>query len=424
MKWLIIGGGISGVGSARYLRSKGEDVVLTCKKSLNVETKDILHTLGVTVVEDVEDVTLVDQVDAIVLSPAVSFDNPFVQVAIHKYLPIFSEIDLVLKDYKGVVVAISGTNGKSTTASMIYHVLSKLNISVSLAGNIGIPLTDLYVKGELKDILVLEVSSYQLEHSKYLFPTISVLTSFSYDHISRHKTLENYFKIKWSLFEKTQSNGYVIALNELFEMAHKYKLTLSNYPTIIKIFPKDIVHINTLKTKHDQLNATYCVYACQCVVNLGIEVFKKHLVDFKTLPHRYEIVGTILGKSVINDSKSTNVECVIKALESVQEPCLLLLGGQSKSESFKPLIQYKDIIKHIFCFGEDRLKISLELSSWFTISCFSTLKECIHSILDFVVNSPMLILFSPGCASFDEFRNFEHRGDFFKKEISIFLDKK
>lgn len=416
--WLILGGGISGRGAYRLLTSKKELCLLLDRKHKEISAKYHIKC------NPDSDLSLVSsELKGVIVSPGVKSDHPILLKAKEKKIQILSEIDLALQYFSGTLICVTGTNGKSTTASMIYHILAQNGIRAQIAGNIGLSLAQLISENKSPiDVLVLELSSYQIEYSDAIRPAAVVFTSFSQDHLEWHGTIKNYFLAKWKLTKSLANSGLLILDESVKPYINEYCAKL---PECSVEYPGSETLIKSLSHKllpHDTRNAIKSSYLVNKLFNLSVSDITKALNSFKFLPHRFEkFMETTNGFFFINDSKSTNVDSTLCALESLSAPAILMLGGRAKKESFSPIARYKSKIKRILCFGESRDFIASHLEDEFFISKHDNLKEAIESLKETSLTNDILL--SPGCASFDEFNNFEDRGNFFKSYTSTVFTK-
>ena len=416
-KALILGAGTSGLGAAKFLRKKQWQVRLSEARQLTPEVRSEFLGLGAEVCDGGHDVSHLDGVAMLVLSPGLPSTHPITLAAKAKGILIQSEIDLALEDYAGTVIAVTGTNGKSTTVAMIGHLLNKLGCGAVLGGNFGDPPTAIIAEGRSREFLVLELSSYQLEQSKPVKPAVAVFTSFSSDHLARHGSMAGYLAAKWRIFSEMKPGSLAIVSPEIQALAAKAGLPpIPEGVNVQSIEPssKDQATLKSLglSEAHNQLNAVRSEAVVRHLLGRSKQCLEL-LSDFRGLPHRCERVGTTNGILIINDSKSTNVESTLSALANLEKGVLLLMGGQGKGESYQPIAQMAEKITLLVTFGATGKEISQGVGKSLNTVNYSTLREALTHLPAVVTPAISVILFSPGCASFDEFRNFEHRGSFF-----------
>lgn len=429
MAWLVFGGGVSGLAAVKLLLSRGQAVILFDQKPIEPATKDRLRRLGAEVVigQDISGLDL-DKISNCVLSPGIASSDPLVVRLVARGVEIISEIDLALDGYQGKVIAVTGTNGKSTSVSMIHHVLNHGQVANSLAGNIGIPPSTLVLNPGLRDIVVLELSSYQLEQSHNLPCSFAAITSFSPDHLGRHGDLRSYFLAKWKIIDAASENCLLMLSPAAYQYAKELKLSTRGLE--IELIDEQacqrygITEESTaISLKHNLLNGLVAVRAGMHVGHLSNQTCLNALKSFQGLEHRFEYVGTAEGRRIFNDSKATNVASTIVALESLKHPVVLWLGGQGKGESFEPIADFHKSISGIVAFGASRGDIARDLRKHLPLLSYPTLKEALAGFDQILAFQPGDIVFSPACASFDEFKNFEDRGRFFKNQIKSLLLK-
>jgi UDP-N-acetylmuramoylalanine--D-glutamate ligase len=422
--WLIIGAGVSGFGAAQLLRKNGDKVRVSEKSYLPEPKRTAWANLGVECLDGGHDISHLDGISHILLSPGVPSTHFLLEASRQRNLPQISEIDLALEMYNGCIIAVTGTNGKSTTCAMINHLLNKLGHKNALGGNFGDPPSAILARGEIPPYLVLELSSYQLEQSQKVRPEVAIFTSFSFDHIARHGSMAAYLQAKWRIFEQMTSSQKAILTPEILRFGNAEKLKVPATIDLVDQEKIDIFFSSGVgpKETHNRLNGTFAVLAVAHVTGEIQESLIPLLNDFKGLPHRCELVGYIRGKSIINDSKSTNVESTLVALSSQDQPVILLMGGQGKGESYSPVLEKKTMISALVTFGPTGEVIAKELQGQLEIFSFPTLEAATKGISGIINKYNHPILFSPGCASFDEFSNYEHRGEFFRKAMLSLCD--
>lgn len=415
---LIIGGGVSGLAAAQLAHKIGYSVRISDRAVMPVEKKSSLTAQGIEIKDGGHDESHLADMDLVVISPGVRPDHPLLVLAQKQNLPVESEIDFALRNFHGRLVAVTGTNGKSTTVSMIGHILDRLGIKSSVGGNLGDPPSAMVLRGDLQSTLVLELSSYQLEQSQAHPAEAAAFTSFSNDHIERHGTLEAYMAAKWRVFDWVKPGGVCLLTKDVSAAAKSCGMVRRSDLTWIEV-----------SGQHNEINAGISIHVvAHLMQRTDLDRLGSFLSDFKGLPFRCEIVGTINGRPVINDSKSTNCESTCAALGGLKSPVILMMGGKGKGESYQSVTTWADHIHALVCFGASGQSIADELSlplgdlgkdTW----VFPTMDEAVQHAGAAARQSGCGVLFSPGCASFDEFRNFEHRGMEFNSTISGALDK-
>lgn len=430
---VVFGCGISGFAAAQLLQAKNESVILTDDKMPSPETlaKLQVHQL---VFIPFSNLSPCETYAEIIVSPGVDFRHPWIANAKAKGVPITSEITLALRYYTGSILSVTGTNGKSTTVMMMAHILRKEGFSVKAAGNIGVPLSLVVQETPPPKAIVLELSSYQLHWSAPIPSQVALFCNFSYDHMGQHQTEKNYFLAKCKIFQSPHPSFVGLITPEIQTLAERWSIPLSPVLQVIHpeaISPQQLKQAHIVEP-HNQQNALYAATACAAFLKIhngrnepGIteDRLLQHLQDFSYLPHRFERVGKVHNAIVINDSKSTTVASTLCALESTTGPCMLFLGGLGKDEPFSPLLAYKEKITALYTFGTTGPQIAQELSICKPVAC-SSLKEALQTCFAHPLPTEGTILFSPGCASLDEFSHFEARGDFFIAAIQPFLTER
>lgn len=408
MNVLVLGAGLSGVAVANYCTSReGYNVTITDAKKetpfmqqLDPSVRNALGKQGFDLLEDVH---------LVITSSGFPPDAKLPQEAKARDIPVQSELEFSLHDYKGVVLAITGTNGKSTTTKMLEHLLVDNGVKAEACGNIGLTVSEILMRPQIPDVLCLEVSSYQLSSSQKLSFDGGAFLNFSEDHLGYHGNLKNYFESKMRI--TTFSDGPVLVYKNFAEDCKEYGLRLP--PHCKKVTPQ--VWSDEF-ADHDQRNASVAFALAQIVKPISTEKAQEAFSSYTSLPHRFERFISSSGHTYINDSKATNLDAVLVALNSVSEPVQLLLGGQGKGESFRGLLERKDKISRLICFGEMGTHLMKELSELENKQIYPNLREALQDMKSWHDGQSTTLL-SPGGASFDEFKNFEERGDFFVKTI-------
>ncbi len=464
---VVFGCGISGLAAAQLLQAKNESVILTDDKMPSPETLAKFQANQLVFIP-FSHLSPCETYVEIIVSPGVDFRHPWIANAKAKGVAITSEITLALRYYTGSILSVTGTNGKSTTVMMMAHILRKEGFSVKAAGNIGVPLSLVVQETPPPKVIVLELSSYQLHWSAPIPSQVALFCNFSYDHMGQHQTEKNYFLAKCKIFESPYPNFVGIITSEIQTLAKKWgvhlfpsvrnpqqakrasgipldrrrcpdgrdglgmtesasPLTMDSSPVLQVIHP-DTISPQNLKEAHilephNQKNALYAATACAIFLQKSTALLLQHLQNFAYLPHRFERIGKVHNALVINDSKSTTVASTLCALESAPGPCMLFLGGVGKNEPFSPLLAYKEKIITLYTFGTTGPQIAQDLSVCNPIAC-TTLKEALRTCFAHPLPTEGTILFSPGCASLDEFSHFEARGDFFIAAIQPFLTER
>jgi len=434
---MVIGLGKTGVATARFLAERGSHVLIADEKPAS-ELGDAIRALGDLNVElelGKNDPHILSHIDIVVPSPGVPPFNYLLAGAREKEIPILSEIELAYRFIRKPIIAITGTNGKTTTTKLIGHMLLQSGKKTFMGGNIGNPLIDFVNGKQEEDYLVLEISSFQLLWTHLFRPQISVLLNISNDHLDYHKTFQEYRAAKEMLFAN-QAEGDLAVLNagdpysgdlsKKIMAGVKYFSSSSTLEEGIFIDDTALRYRDhkgrdeeyaleniRLRGKHNLENIMASILVsrqCGCPPDR----IKKTLEVFEGLPHRIEFVGERDGVEFYNDSKGTNIDAVKRALEAFSRPVILLLGGRNKGGDFKVLSHLiRERVKELVLFGEARKEISELVGGIVKTKIAEKLGESTYLAWK-DSSAGDVVLLSPGCASFDEFANYEERGSFFK----------
>ncbi len=439
---LVVGLARSGVASVEFLCRQGADVRATdlrSKKALSVESSG-LSRKGVELVLGEHPPGLTADVDLVITSPGVPPRAAPLVEARAKGIPVWGELELAYRQVPGLVVAVTGTKGKSTTASLIAEILKRAGRSVKLGGNIGMPLISLVESARADDIFIVEVSSFQLETIEKFRPRVAVLLDVTPDHLDRHAKFEFYVEVKERIFSNQEGGDWAIvyAGNPLtVEMASKSRSKkvyfslepLSDYEPYISVEGPWIVKRDNGETTalvslekislHGRHNIENVMAACGAATVLDIEpeLLLLAVGDFSGVPHALERVGELEGVVFYNDSKATNLASAKAALESFHGGVLLILGGRSKAGDFKDLRpNVKRNVRRVLAIGEAKQRIEEALGDLVPVRRCRSLRDAVDKA--FLHASPGdTVLLSPGCASFDMFNDYAERGERFREEV-------
>ena len=443
MKLVILGGGESGTGAAVLGKQKGWEVFLSDKSSLKEVYKKELDAKGIRWEEGQHTESEILSADCIIKSPGIPHKVPIVQQAKAKGIEIISEIEFASRYTDAKIIAITGSNGKTTTTTLVYHLLKEAGLSVAVGGNIGYSFARL-VAQEPKEYYVLEISSFQLDDITSFHPHIALLLNITPDHLDRYNyEFQNYIDAKMRITEFQQAADFLIydaddpvtaqeigkgqvkaqllpfSLEKTFERGawslDEKNMYVNVNQNIFEMSTKDL----TIKGKHNLKNAMGATMVAK-LLNVRNENIRNSLMTFQGVPHRLEFVREVEGVRYINDSKATNVNSVYYALDSMEEGLVWIVGGQDKGNDYTPLIPYvSKKVKAIVCLGLDNQKIIQTFQS-----IVPTLIET-HSMEDAVQVGRGLsqegdtVLLSPACASFDLFQSYEDRGNQFKHYVNM-----
>lgn len=423
---LIFGSGISGLGALELLENKGKKVVLIDDKLGPFNTEDGKKYIDSGIVE------------YIVKSPGISFNAELIKYALEKKIKIYSEIDIAYKYMnKNIkIVAFTGTNGKTTTVTKTYEILKKAGYKVDLGGNVGKSFAHIVNSNENLDYIVLELSSYQLENYPSIKANISGIINLTPDHLSRYKDVEDYYLTKFNIFSNQDINdsciinlddeNFIRLLNKVDIKSNKIFISRKKKADIyvednnIYIGNDRLISIKelSLKGEHNLENMLFLIASAK-LCNIDNNIIVEYLKEAKSIEHRMEDFFKKESTIFINDSKGTNVDSTIKAINSYDEDIFLICGGEDKKV---PLIKLAEEIskkvKFVYIFGQNRFLIEKELNKigYINYKLFETVLEVLEYIKEnynFSKNS--YVVFSPATSSFDQFKNFEQRGLYFKE---------
>jgi UDP-N-acetylmuramoylalanine--D-glutamate ligase len=436
---LVVGLGKSGVSSALFLKSRGALVTVSDSKppeQLSAEIPALLDQ-GITVETGGHGERTFRGQDLIVVSPGVPFDAPPLVQARHQGIAIIGEIELAARFLQGRIIAITGANGKTTTTTLTGEILAAADLPVVVGGNIGTPAISLVEETTPKTSIVLEISSFQLETVETFRPFISAILNITPDHLDRHRTLEAYVDAKARIFEN-QALGDFVVLNAddgptagLASRAQAHVLWFSRKRQVDRgafvrdeqiIFrdgskEKEILPVSEipLKGAHNLEN----VLAAVCIGALAgcpPEAIRQAVREFKAVEHRLEFVATINGVSYYDDSKATNVDATIKALESFPGNIHLILGGKDKGSDYSVLNDLLSArVRRVYTIGAAAQKIESQIAGTEVVRA-ETLENAVRRAHS-TAQSGDIVLLAPACASFDQFQNYEHRGRVFKEVV-------
>ncbi|BBM71035.1 UDP-N-acetylmuramoyl-L-alanine--D-glutamate ligase [Rhodothermus marinus] len=439
----VVGGARSGLAVARLLRKAGAEVFLTEQQPAPPGLEATLEELGVRY-EFGGHTPRALEADLMVISPGVPSTAPLVQQARRIGLPVYSEIEVASWFCRAPIVAVTGTNGKTTTTSLIGYIFRRAGRRTIVAGNIGYPFSDYVLDTTPDDVVVLEVSSFQLDHVATFRPRVSVLLNITPDHLDRYNyNFNEYAQSKFRIFANQRGEDVLVYNHddELIRMAaerahRKRGLRVLGFsqrtelPTgafvrdgylILRIEQQEevLMHANelALRGRHNLYNSLAAAVAAR-VMEVRNDVVRESLASFEGVPHRLEFVRELDGVRYVNDSKATNVNAVWYALESFSCPIVLIAGGRDKGNDYsvlKPLVKEK--VRALVAIGESADKLLRELGPLVPHAVKAqSMEEAIQYARVFAEPGDVVLL-SPACASFDMFENYEDRGDTFRRLV-------
>jgi UDP-N-acetylmuramoylalanine--D-glutamate ligase len=380
--------------------------------------------------------------DLIVPSPGVSATNPFLAAARAAHVPIWSEIELAWRFLRGRLIAVTGSNGKTTTTSLTGHILKTAGMPATVAGNIGTPLIAHVQESTQSSITVAEVSSFQLELIDSMRPDVSVLLNLTPDHLDRHASVEEYGRAKARIFENQTEADFAV-INADDSMATRYAPArpqicwfsarkqvasgayLRGDEIVFRREGRDTLLLKrgdiTLRGAHNVENVLAAASAA-LLAGANPASIAEGVRSFSGVEHRLEFVAEIGGVSFFNDSKATNVDAALKALEAFPGGLVVILGGKDKGSDYVPLVKpLRDRARHTLLIGSAADKIAAQLSGLVPFESAGTLQRAVALAFERAEPGDTVLL-APACASFDQFDNYEHRGRVFKELVHAFRD--
>lgn len=437
---VVLGAAESGIGAAILGKQKGYDVFVSDGGKIKDKYKQELIDNGIAFEEGGHTVDRILSAAEVVKSPGIPEKNELVKKIRAKGIPVISEIELAYR-YKGnsKIVAITGSNGKSTTTTMLYHMCKVGGLDCALVGNIGYSFAK-QVAEDPKPLYVAEISSFQLDDIKTFRPDVAILLNITEDHLDRYDyKFENYIKSKFRIVENQLPEDYFIYCDDdevitghlknihllsnpiLFSMKHEINngAYIKNDQMMIKALNERItmsIYDFAVREKHNQNNNMAAALGA-IAVGVRKEKIREAVTTYVGLEHRMENVATVRGVRFINDSKATNVNSTWNALDSMQQPVVLILGGVDKGNDYAVLYEFLDKIKAIVCMGLDNAKIHAAFEGKVsTIVDTKSAKEAVMESYSLAEQGDAVLL-SPACASFDLFNNYEDRGRQFKDAV-------
>jgi UDP-N-acetylmuramoylalanine--D-glutamate ligase len=441
-KVLVVGLGKSGLAAALFLRHQGAQVTVSDVRSADVLAKDIpaLIDEGIAVEAGGHGLLTFRRQDLIVVSPGVPIDTPEL-VQVKKFgLPIIGEVELAAHYLRGHVLAITGSNGKTTTTSLCGEILKAGKLPTAVGGNIGVPVIALVEDSREDGWSVLEVSSFQLETTYEFHPEIAVILNITPDHLDRHGTFENYAAAKERIFAR-QTADDALVLNADDEAAKSAAARASSrifwFSRAKVVRQGAFVHNGViafraseqsaaepvmrvgeipLKGAHNVENVLAAVCAAR-LAGVNAETIRAAVMQFQAVEHRLEFVATINGVEYYNDSKATNVDAAMKAIAAFPGGIHLILGGKDKNSDYRQMrALLTERVKAVYTIGAAADKIFTDIDGAVPIVTAGTLEEAVARA-GAVAQAGEIVLLAPACSSFDQFENYEHRGRVFKETV-------
>lgn len=437
---VVLGAQESGVGAALLAKKLGMPVFVSDAGLIPEHFAAKLEQAGIAYEQGGHSVAKILAADEVVKSPGIPETASIVRALREKGVPVIAEVEFAARHVKVPIIGITGSNGKTTTTLLLHHILQKAGMDVGLAGNVGTSFAGLVAR-ERHDILVLELSSFQLDGTYGLKPHIAVITNITPDHLDRYDNrMENYVDAKFRIaMNQGEEDHFIYCADDpqTLEGLKRHKVRAHKWPFSIRVpieqgayLKNDNIHIHTNQTtfemsilelalqgKHNVYNSLAAGIAAR-VLEVRKDVVREALSDFQNVEHRMERVGKVNGVDFINDSKATNVNSTWYALESMEQPVIWIVGGVDKGNNYtelRDLVRQK--VKAIICLGKDNAKIQKAFGDIVPKMAEATSAE--QAVMTgYELSMPGdVVLLSPACASFDLFENYEDRGRKFKAAV-------
>lgn len=437
---LVLGLAKSGTAAALFLIHNGKKVrVNDIKASEDDVTVTKLKKVGAEVVIGSHPLSVLEGIEVIVKNPGIPYDNPILIEAQNRNIPIITEIEIAGKLAQEQTIGITGSNGKTTTTTLTTQMLEMSSKQVKVAGNIGTVATEVAATLDCDEKLVLELSSFQLLGVQTFKPKIAVLLNIYEAHLDYHLTMENYQRAKFNVFRKQTADDYLVynadddivatavkqAKSQIVPFSVKRRMVDGAWVDETDVYfkdekiiaKKDIVLVGTHNLEN--ILAAVCAAKLSGATNDGI---RKALTTFSGVKHRLQFVSNINNRLFYNDSKATNILATQKALASFQQPIILLAGGLDRGNEFTDLLPYLKHVKALVVFGQTSKKLKQlgEDAGIDSIEVKSDLNEAVSQAYE-LSNANDVILLSPACASWDQYRTFEERGDIFINAVHTLM---
>ena len=439
---LVVGMARSGLAAAGLLLKHGARVTVTDQKPAEAlaAAAEQLRSMGAAVETGGHHPDSVKEADLIVISPGVPTSVPLVREALELQIPVMSELELGSRFCRGRIVAVTGTNGKTTTVHLLAKIFSDAGVPTFLAGNVGVPLTFVAESVPENGVTVVEVSSFQLETIHAFKPRAAAILNITPDHLDRYPHMQAYVEAKARIMRNQDPQDFLVLNGDdkytplLSTQAQARLLTFSRLrpPEIEGTWlEKGILQYRVfglgqgellladellIPGPHNQENA---LAAAALALSQGVKPASlvKSLREFRGVPHRLEPVALVGGVRYVNDSKGTNVDAVSKALQSYQAPLVLLLGGRDKNGDFTALRELiTQRVRAVVVMGEAADKIAKQIQGTVPVHAAERMEPAVRTAAS-LAREGDIVLLSPGCASFDQFANYEERGEAFKSAV-------
>jgi len=440
-KVLVVGLGKSGLAAALFLRHKGAQVTVSDVRSAEALAKDVPALLeeGIMVEAGGHGLLTFRRQDLIVVSPGVPLDTPELMQVKGFGLPIIGEVELAARFLKGKMLAITGSNGKTTTTTLVGEIFNKGGLSTLVGGSIGVPVIELVEQSNDSTWSVLEISSFQLESTVEFHPKIAVILNITPDHLDRHGTFENYARAKERIFAAMNEHDCVVlnadnapaaeaasrtaAKTYWFSIEHPVDqgAWLQDGSLVFRAKDAEIETIMPLKSiplkgAHNVENVLAAAVAAR-LAGVNAEAIRSAVEAFQAVEHRLEFVATVNGVDFYNDSKATNVDATAKAIAAFSTGVHLIMGGKDKGSPYTLLNDLlREHVRAVYTIGSAAEKIETQLRGMVPIQSCGTLEKAVTEAAT-AAHPGEVVLLAPACSSFDQFESYEHRGRVFKELV-------
>jgi UDP-N-acetylmuramoylalanine--D-glutamate ligase len=427
LKVAILGAGESGIGAALLAKMQGMDVFVSDFGAIADTFKQEMSDHSIPFEEGGHTMDRLLASDLIIKSPGISDKASVILQLVEAGKNIISEIEFGYMYYEGNIIAVTGSNGKTTTSGLMYHVLRQAGVNVALGGNYGKSFARIVSEGQ-PEMIVLEVSSFQLDNIDKFRPDVAILLNITPDHLDRYDyTMANYVDSKFRITMNQTHEDYFVYNGDDAEILNKLKSYTPKAQSVViekEQYLNGIASLDgmfnfeiSIKGKHNLLNAMSVVAACR-ILGFSERQIAAGLKNFVNLPHRLEVCGLIQGVEFINDSKATNVDSVFYALDAMEKPVIWIAGGTDKGNEYDVLLPIiREKVNALICLGVDNEKLKSFFKPWIsTIVETTKVSEAVEMGLSFADEGDVVLL-SPACASFDLFKNYMDRGDQFKAAV-------
>lgn len=434
----ILGAGESGTGAALLARRKGYTVFVSDSNYIDENTKILFKNNNIDFEEGRHSFNKLSQVEEVIKSPGIPFSASIVKKLIENKVNVIDEIEFASRYSSAIMIAITGTNGKTTSTLLLKHILASAGLDVEAVGNVGNSLARELVNGD-RAYFVIELSSFQLEGISNFKPDIFAVINITPDHLNRYIDINEYANAKLHLAEKLPAESSFIYFNDCAILSQKVsalRINAKNYTIDLNQSPLrgamvsnssiDIAtdssnySINTasinLKGIHNYINSSVCAVAAT-ILGINNEIIVEGLKTFQSVEHRLEFVGEIKGVKFYNDSKATNLDSVKYALGSFKSSIIWIAGGIDKGNQYEEIDNLIGNVKALICLGVDNSKLKTSFNKKInTIESYDNMNSVVSASLNLASNGDIVLL-SPACASFDLFENYEDRGNQFKEAV-------